>query len=186
MGTLGVSGVTLHESRVWGERLPRKRESKPDACPSDFCPSLHNGLGFKLAIHVAGEALIFSVFTFKCDRFCLSCLVFLSPLISILFFSHPLSCTLLPSLPLPLPFLSQYVDVNWPREASSCVRVNTSVLWTTSDCMGLAASAARTSSRGRWCPPWARPTTPAASSAPPASKKRDVGKSYSTPYLIHF
>lgn len=91
-----MSGVTLHESWVWGERLPR--ESKPDPCPSDFCPSLHNGLGFKLAIHVAGEALIFSVFTFKCDRFCLSCLAFLSLLLSILFFSHPLSCTLLPSL----------------------------------------------------------------------------------------
>lgn len=117
-----------------------------------------------------GECLP-SCVAFHCDQVSkLSC--FSHPLL-ILFCSHPLSCTPLPlpPPPFPVPFLSQYVDVNWPREVSLCVRENTSVPWTTSGCTGLAASAARTSSRGRWCPPWARPTTPAALSAPPASKK---------------
>lgn len=37
--------------------------------------------------------------------------------------------------------------------------------------MGLAASAAGTSLRGRWSPPWGRPTIPAASSALPAGEE---------------
>lgn len=91
----------------------------------------------------------------------------------------PFSCYLFPLsflYPFTLPPLSQFVVVNWPREASSCGRASTSVLWTTSGCTGLAASAARTSSRGRWYPPWARRTTPAASSVPPASKKQGFRK----------
>lgn len=70
----------------------------------------------------------------------------------------------------------QFVVVNLPREAFLCGRVNTSVLWTTSGCTALDASAARTSLRGKWCLPWAKPTTPAASSAPPASKKLGMFK----------
>lgn len=69
---------------------------------------------------------------------------------------------------------NQCAVVSWPREASLCVWANTSVLWTTSECTGLAASAARTSLREKWCPPWARPTTLAASSAPPAGKELNL------------
>lgn len=113
---------------------------------------------------------------------CLPSIIFLSLLFSppsvLSFpFSFPSPCHIpsCPSSPLLLPPpLSQYVVVNWPREASLCGRVNTSVLWTTSECTELAASAARTSLKGRWCPPSARPTTLAASSVPLASKKQDV------------
>uniref|UniRef100_A0A4X1SSN9 Actin binding LIM protein family member 2 n=1 Tax=Sus scrofa TaxID=9823 RepID=A0A4X1SSN9_PIG len=60
------------------------------------------------------------------------------------------------------------VAVTWPRAASSCGRASTSARRTTSGCTGPAASAAISSSRARWCPPWARPTTPTASCAPSA------------------
>jgi len=88
---------------------------------------------------------------------------------SLLFLSSPLLASR--SHP-PLP---QFVVVNLPREASLCGRVNTSVLWTTSGCTGLAASAARTSSRGRWFQLSGRPTIPAALSAPCASKIQGYG-----------
>lgn len=77
-------------------------------------------------------------------------------------------------VPPPPPPPLQSAAVNWHREVSSCVRASTSARWTTSVCTGPAASAARTSSRERWCRLWGRRTTPAASSAPPASKNSRV------------
>lgn len=122
-------------------------------------------------------------FPFKCDTFCQAVLILFPlppPLLSL-----SISCNLLPFLypSLSVLSLSQCVDRSWPREASLCVRVSTSVPWTISGCMGLAASAARTSSREKWCLPWARPITPAASSALHASKKKNVEK-YDSPYTL--
>lgn len=91
---------------------------------------------------------------------------FLFPL-AILYLLPPSSS--LPSLM--VPFFFQFVVVNWPREDFSCGKENTCVRWITSVSTGLAASAARTSSKERWCLRWERLTTPAALSAPPASKK---------------
>lgn len=44
--------------------------------------------------------------------------------------------------------------------------------WTTNACTAPAAMAAGTLWREKWSPPWARPTTPPASSAPFASKSQ--------------
>ena len=143
-----------------------------------FVPFLYNGFGFGISLKPCmfqGKHLYFA---FKCALCNLS--LFFVPLPPVLpfpfSFLSPCHIPFCPPTPphLFLPPLSQYVVVNWPREVSLCGRVNTSVLWTTSECTELAASAARTSLKGRWCPPSARPTTLAASSVPLASKKQDV------------
>ena len=64
----------------------------------------------------------------------------------------------------------QRAAVTWPRAASSCARASTSARGTTRGSTGPAASAATASSRARWCPRWARPTTPTASCAPCAGE----------------
>lgn len=69
----------------------------------------------------------------------------------------------------------QHAAVTWRRVASSCGRESTSARGTTSVSTGPAASAAISSSRARWCQPWARPTTPTASCAPRAGESGLLG-----------